>query len=281
MASRLKEPRNGSCLPLLNEMNRRTFSIGLASFLVVGSHLGALELPEDIADMKVQDLRAAGDDKKRYFLIERPGGSSKEGWRTLFVLPGGSGDAEFQSFVTRIAKHALPEGYLVVQLVAPVWSAHQAKTNVWPDENSPAPEAKFKTTDFFLAVRTDVAKSHKLDPRFSFTLTWSSSGMIGYLLSLLPKSSVTGTFVAMSVFQSAKLPNLSSAKGRPYFLYHSPQDFIPVSHAESARDALTKAGAIVELQTYEGGHGWRGNVFGDIRKGIDWLEAQASKTQRK
>lgn len=56
----------------------------------------------------------------RYFVIHKPTQQPDQGWRTLFVLPGGSGDARFQPFVTRIAKNALPEGYLVVELVAPV-----------------------------------------------------------------------------------------------------------------------------------------------------------------
>ena len=228
----------------------------------------AVELPEDIANMRVQDLRAGNDEQKRFFVIHPPVDPPKEGWRVLFVLPGGSGDAQFQPFVTRIAKHALPENYLVVQLVAPVWSAKQAKEFVWPEQKTDAPGMKFGTTQFFTAARAAVAKAHKLDPRYLFTLTWSSSGANGYRLSLLPDSGVTGSFVAMSVFKPDLLPPLSAAKGRPYFLYHSPQDFIPISHAEAARDALTKAGATVQLQTYEGGHGWKGDVFGNIRKGI-------------
>ncbi len=237
----------------------------------------AADVPEDIADMKVQDLRAGGDEKKRYFLIQRPEEAPKDGWKTLFVLPGGSGDAQFQPFVTRIAKNAIPDGYLVVQLVAPVWTPEQAKNIVWPGEKSGVREMKFSTLDFFLAVRGEVAKTHKLDPRYSFTLTWSSSGMSGYGFSLHPKSGITGTFVAMSIFRPAELPALTAAKGHPYYIYHSPQDFIPIAQAEAARDALRKAGATVEFQTYEGGHGWRGNVFGDIRKGIDWLEQHAAK----
>jgi predicted esterase len=227
--------------------------------------------------MKVQDLRAGGDEKKRYFVIQRPAEPPKDGWRTLFVLPGGSGDAQFQPFVTRIAKNALPEGYLAVQLVAPVWTPQQAKNIVWPSAKSGVREMKFSTADFYLAVRSELAKTHKLDPRYSFSLTWSSSGMSGYEFSLLPKSGITGTFVAMSVFHPGELRPLSAAKGHPYFIYHSPQDFIPIAEPEAARDALRKAGAIVEFQTYEGGHGWRGNIFGDIRKGIDWLEQQATK----
>lgn len=248
------------------------------AILMAGVSLArAADVPADIADMKVQDLRAGGDEKKRYFVIHRPVEPPKEGWRTLFVLPGGPGSAEFQPFVTRIAKYGLSESYLVVQLVAPVWTPEQAQNIVWPNEKSGVKEMLFSTDDFFLAVRSELAKAHKLDPRYSFSLTWSSSGMSGYGFSLLPKSGITGTFVAMSVFFPAMLPSLAAAKGHPYFIYHSPQDFIPIALPEAARDALRKEGATVELQTYQGGHGWRGNIFGDIRKGIAWLEEQAAK----
>jgi len=240
----------------------------------------AADVPPDIAEMQVQDLRAGGDEKMRYFVIHKPTPPLDQGWRTLFVLPGGSGDAQFQPFVTRIAKNALPDGYLVVQLVAPAWTEQQARDIVWPNEKSGVPGMKFSTTDFFLAVRAEVEKTHKLDPRHCFTLTWSSSGMSGYALSLLPKSGVTGTFVAMSVFHPGGLPGLAAAKGHPYFLYHSAQDFIPIAKAQAARDALQKAGATVEFQTYEGGHGWRGNIYGDIRQGIQWLEAHQLKATR-
>jgi predicted esterase len=253
-----------------------TFAVLLSIVVLVTS--ARAEVPADIADMKAQDLKAGGDEKKRYFVIQRPEEAPKEGWRTLFVLPGGPGNAEFLPFVTRIAKNALPAGYLVIELVAPVWTPEQAQNLVWPPEKSGFPQVKFSTSDFFLAVRSEVAKAYKLDPRYSFTLTWSSSGMSGYTFSLLPKSGITGTFVAMSVFQPGGLSSLSAAKGHPYFIYHSPQDFIPIAQAEAARDTLRKAGGIVEFQTYEGGHGWRGNVFADIRKGIDWLEQHAAKT---
>ena len=76
------------------------------------------------------------------------------------------------------------------------------------------------------------------------------------------------------------LPPLRAARAHPYFLYHSPQDFIPIAQAEAARSALQAAGATVELKTYEGGHGWHGDVFGNIRRGVEWLESQASKATR-
>jgi predicted esterase len=230
------------------------------------------ELPPHLADMQVQDLRAGGDEKKRYFLIRKPGEPPKEGWKTLFVMPGGSGDAEFRTFVVALTKFALPEGYQTVQLVAPVWDAQQAKELVWPTDKLKTRSVKFSTLDFFLAVRAEVEKSQKIDPRYVFTLTWSSSGTNGYLLSLTLKAGVTGSFVAMSVFHPQELPSLQAAKGKPYYIYHSPMDFIPFAQAEAARDALKKAGASVELVSYNGGHGWTGETMPDIRKGITWLE---------
>jgi len=44
--------------------------------------------------------------------------------------------------------------------------------------------------------------------------------------------------------------------------------------ATNARTQLSKAGAKIELKDYEGGHGWRGDVFGNIRAGIEFLDAK-------
>ena len=37
-------------------------------------------------------------------------------------------------------------------------------------------EMKFSTSEFFLTVRSELAKAHKLDPRYSFTLTGHRAG---------------------------------------------------------------------------------------------------------
>ena len=252
-------------------MNLRSI-IGFALLFASGS--AQIHGQDGPAEVEVKDFRAGGDQNKRYFVIRRPGEPPKAGWKTVFVLPGGNGGADFNPFVTNIARSALPEGYLVVQLVAPMWDAAESKNIVWPSEKLRVKGMKFTTSEFFAAVRAEIAKAERLDPRHVFTLTWSSSGTNGYLLSLHQDSGVTGTFVAMSVFQPAQLGSLNRAKGHPYFLYHSPQDFIPFAQAESARDALTKAGALVQLHSYQGGHGWHGDTMGNIRKGIEWLEQQ-------
>ena len=230
---------------------------------------------DDIADVSSQDLRAARDADKRYFLIKPPGATKPptDGYRLLIVLPGGDGGAEFLPFVKRLARNALPGGYLVAQPVAKVWNKQQADSFVWPIAKNPPEGVKFPTEDFVEAVIADVRSNHEIDPRYIFTLGWSSSGPPSYALSVRPGRSITGSFVAMSVFFGGMYGDLGEAKGNAYYLLHSPDDFIPITRAENARDLLTKKGAKVKLKTYEGGHGWHGDVFGQVREGIEWLEA--------
>ena len=82
----------------------------------------------------------------------------------------------------------------------------------------------------------------------------------------------------MSVFNRAFLPPLKGGNGHAYYLYHSQQDRIcPYRMAEQAKNSLTENGAKVRLESYEGGHGWRGNVYNDIRNGVEWLEKNHAK----
>ena len=87
-----------------------------------------------------------------------------------------------------------------------------------------------------------------------------------------------GSFIAMSVFNPKFLRPLKDAEGHAYYLYHSQKDRnCPFRMAEQAKNSLAKHGAKVRLETYEGGHGWRGAVFHDIRNGIEWLEQNQEK----
>ena len=90
-----------------------------------------------------------------------------------------------------------------------------------------------------------------------------------------------GSFIAMSVFNPKFLPPLKGANGHAYYLYHSLQDRVcPYRMAEQAKTSLAENGAKVRLETYEGGHGWRGNVYDDIRRGVEWLEKNREKASR-
>ena len=89
---------------------------------------------------------------------------------------------------------------------------------------------------------------------------------------------MTGAFIAMSVFRPGELPALENAKGKAFYLLQSPQDRItPVRHAEAAEKALQAAGAKVRLRRYEGGHGWRGDIWTMIGDGITWLDQQPAR----
>ena len=114
-----------------------------------------------------------------------------------------------------------------------------------------------------------------------YTLSWSSGGPAGYAAALDSHTSITGSFIAMSVFKPDQLPDLNAAKGKAFYLLHSPQDFIPMRMPEQARDVLTQKGASVQLQTYSGGHGWKGDVYGNIRDGIQWLEQHTASADGK
>ncbi len=135
---------------------------------------------------------------------------------------------------------------------------------------------RFTTEEFLHAVVRDIEQRHRLDPRSVFTLSWSSSGPAAYAASLAPGTVVRGSFIAMSVFRPGQLPPLDRARGQAYYLLHSPQDWIPLRMAEEARDGLRAAGASVELATYQGGHGWHGDVYGNLRAGLRWLESRAA-----
>jgi predicted esterase len=246
--------------------------------LVVGSWLAIFacftdsRAQDDVADITSQDLRAGKDEAKRYFLIDPPKGKTapKTGYGLLLVLPGGAGDAGFLPFVKRINKYAVPERFLVAQLVAPKWT-DQSQV-VWPTAKSPVAGIKFSTEEFVDTVIDDVTSGHHIDPELIFTLSWSSGGPAAYAVSLTSRK-VTGSFIAMSVFKPDLLPPLERAEGRGYFLYHSREDRVcPFRMAELASNELAKNKAKVKLVTYEGGHGWKPGLYDEIKDGIRWLE---------
>jgi RNA polymerase sigma factor (sigma-70 family) len=233
----------------------------------------------DVADVPFEERKAGDDAKKRYFLIGPTVRSDPpaDGYRLLVVLPGGDGGADFQPFVRRIAKYALPPDYLVAQLVAVAWSPEQARDIVWPTAADRLPGVEFTTEDFVDAVIADVMRTNKIDARFIFTLGWSSGGPAAYATALPYGGRPTGSFVAMSVFKPERHRPSVKDQGHPYYLLHSPEDsLIPIAMVRTAVDELRQSGARVELRTYDGGHGWHGDVFGEIRRGVRWLEANHS-----
>lgn len=228
---------------------------------------------DDIADVPCVDRAIEGRASQRYFLIGAKDGATAPpgGYALLLVLPGGDGSAEFNPFVKRIWKNALPQGFLVAQLVAV--SSNNKQQIVWPTTRTKDPKQDFPTEQFIRNVIDDVKKLHTVDDGRIYAMGWSSGGPAVYACALAKDSPLRGAFVAMSVFIKSALPPIENAKGRRFFLYQSPEDKLTrYVSATQAEEALRAAGAEVILRDYPGGHGWRGDVFGDIRAGIDWLE---------
>src|SRR5262245_19591758 len=221
---------------------------------------------------------AGGDEQKQYLLIgaAKDKKAPKDGFGLVVIMPGGDGSAEFHPFVKRLYQNSLPPGYVAAQPIAVKWTEDQQI--VWPTSKLKAEKMKFTTEEFVAAVIADVGKAYKLDPARTFTLTWSSSGPAAYAISMTEKPVVAGSLIAMSVFRPDWLPDLKAAKGHAYYLYHSPDDRVcPFRMAEAAEKRLKEAGAAVNLAKYDGGHGWTGHPFADIKAGIEWLEKNAAK----
>lgn len=231
----------------------------------------AAEEPASSGDAPL--LTLDDDPLQRYFLIGPRVAAPSEGFGLLVVLPGGDGSADFHPFVCDIAG-ALPASYLVAQAVAPAWSTDEERV-VWPTRKLEGEKAGFASEDFVAAIVADVGKRHALDPRHVFLLGWSSGGPPVYAASLEKDSPVRGALVAMSVFKPEQIESLKPAKGRAFYVLHSPQDFIAMDFPKRAVKDLAKNGAKTVLETYEGGHGWHGDVFGTITKGVRWLEENA------
>lgn len=233
---------------------------------------------DDVADVPAERLTVDGQERMTYMLIGVPEDADPppDGYGLLVVLPGGDGSAEFTPFVKRIHKHAVPDGFLTAQLIAVTWTDSQQIT--WPTQSDQLPDRAFATEQFIAAVVDHVGRTHPLDRRRVFTLSWSSGGPAAYTASLAPDTPITGSLVAMSVFQPNKLPSLDGARGQAYYILQSPQDeVVPMFHAQEAAQSLADHGAHTLLVEYAGGHGWRGDVFGMIGDGIDWLEQNAGQ----
>ena len=212
-----------------------------------------------------------GSPKQEYFLIDHSEGEApEEGYKLLLVLPGGNGSESFNPFVTNIGKHAVGPDFLVAQLIAVKWTPDQR--TVWPTEANEVERAKFSTEEFLTAVISDIKRIQKVNSKHVYTLSWSSGGPAAYAASL-EVGEIMGSFIAMSVFKPEELPRLSKAKGHRYYIYHSPEDEVcPIRMAKDAKEQLIKKGADVEFASYDGGHGWHGDIFGALRTGIAWLE---------
>ena len=232
--------------------------------------------------LKNESFHVNKDKKKKYFLIGRydKQKTPEDGFKLLLILPGGDGSADFNAFCQRIHANHTPANYLSIQLVAPVWNDNQDV--VWPTNQSNPEKARFTTEQFIKDVVDDVAKKVKVNRKYILAMGWSSGGPPIYSASMTKGSPLTGTMPVMSAFRDKWIPDIKGAKGHPYFILHSPDDWIKIDeHARVAEKKLKAAGATVQLDTYKGGHGWRGQSIDKINSGLTWLDKSITAKNKK
>lgn len=241
-------------------------------FVLAGGSVPRALAQEDVAGVPSERIEIEGDAHRTYFLIPpKKEKAPRRGFALLLVLPGGDGSEGFLPFVKRIREHAAPNDFAVAQLVAPRFADDQVI--VWPTGKNPVEGMEFTTEQFVRDVVADVSERVKIDSKRVFAMAWSSSGPAVYAAMLERKPSLRGAYISMSVFKPDLLPPLARAKKRRFYIEHSPDDRIcPFRMAEQARDELKGHGAKVEFHETEGGHGWRGDVYGRIRRALEWLD---------
>jgi predicted esterase len=232
--------------------------------------------------VSVQQRTAGTNSEQEYFLIEHKSGTEPgKALGLILILPGGPGSADFLPFCANVLMlYGIPADFVVAELVAPQWSKDENRV-VWPGRAFPDPHSQFTSEEFLAAVTKDVCGLRKIDERYIFTLGWSSSGHVLYSVSLSDPR-VRGSIIAMSRFLPARLGKLDQARGKNYFLYHSPEDQIcPFNEAQLAEQMLKEHGAKVKLVSYSGGHGWAPNTYycDRIKEGIEWLRGINSGPQ--
>src|SRR5262249_28450842 len=127
-------------------------------------------------DIAVERCFAAGNPRQQYFLMrhrqpDRP--PDRDG--LVVLVPRGPGTADFLHFgANALAGVAIPDAFLVAQLVAPQWREGDDRV-VWPSHVFPDDKAEFTTEAFLAAVIDEVGAGEPVDGRFVFTLGWSSS----------------------------------------------------------------------------------------------------------
>lgn len=252
--------------PPTNKTTTRTFFVSTAA------------AQSDVADIPSKKRTIAAHKRMTYFLIppaaKKP---PKDGYGLLVLLPGGSGSEAFHPFIKRIRKHAVPKDVVVAQPIAFKWTEKQRI--VWPTDKSKVDKLAFSTEQFIDAVIKDVQSVHKIDGKRINAMGWSSSGPAIYAAALRKKTPLAGSYIMMSVYKPKFLPPVKNAKGRRFYIEHSPDDRIcPHWMAKKANTELKAAGANVQFAEYKGGHGFRGNIYGRMRTAFQWLDRRKSKT---
>jgi len=187
----------------------------------------------------------------------------------IVVLPGGDGSRDFLPWVENSLLAQRPDDCVGVLVTSIRWRDDQRI--VWPTAQSKVPGMAYTTEDYVRAVVQDVETRHRVDPARRVVVAWSSSGPAVYPLLCAEDGPFACGYVAMSIWPQG-LRDLTSAKGRRFFLDQSPDDQVTAFRfVRQAHAALDKAGAVVRVSVYDGGHGWHDDPLPRLREGLRWL----------
>ncbi|HEV3119520.1 MAG TPA: sigma-70 family RNA polymerase sigma factor [Gemmataceae bacterium] len=222
-----------------------------------------------------EERAAGGDPGKKYFLLRSPFVATGQRLPLLMIMPGGDGQAAaFLPFAKQLFAEA-GRPHLFAVLSAPQWSRQQSQQIVWPKENDRLAGVKFATEVFVKAVYDDLVKGELADAKRVLLFGWSSAGPAVYSTALSEQGPpLAGYYILSSVFKRDTLPPLTGGKGKRFFLQQGKADAVTrFFWAEQAKTALTENGAVVELEAFEGGHGFdMPDLFGSFRQALRWLE---------
>ncbi|MBL8750872.1 MAG: hypothetical protein JNK78_17055 [Planctomycetes bacterium] len=203
-----------------------------------------------------------------YFVVPPRQPVARKRGGLVVVLPGGDGSRDFLPWVENGLFAQTPADCAGVLVTSVKWTPEQKV--IWPTDESRVEGMKYTTEEYVRAVLADAAKTQPFDPSRTVVVAWSSSGPAVYPMMATKNAPFARAYIAMSVFP--KDVDFAPAKGRRFLLDQSPDDDVTgFSHVRDAFAALTKAGAVVRLSTYDGGHGWKGDALQRLRGGIEWL----------
>ena len=137
-------------------------------------------------------------------------------------------------------------------------------------------EARARATLFEIAERGAIVVSGDDRER------WLNGMVSNDVAALTPEPARSGCYAALLTPQGRIVADLHVLhRGEAYWLEQSPEDPITTfDHAEKAKTTLEKLGAKVHLESYEGGHGWHGDLFGRLKRGFAWLEENHAPPQK-
>lgn len=244
-----------------------TRSCGLVLVLTMVS--SAASVPAQEAASRAVEHSIATLPRSLWFVVpaKKPPAAGARGGLVV-VLPGGDGSREFLPFVENGLLAEAPDDCTGVLVTAVKWT--EGQQIVWPTDRSRVEGMQYTTDQYVRAVVAEVGKEHPFDPARAVVVAWSSSGPAIWPLLCAKDSPFARGYVAMSVWPRGL--DAGAAKGRRLVIDQSPDDQTTTfSHARDAFAALTKAGAVVRLSTYAGGHGWHDDPLPRFRAGLEWL----------